>query len=215
MISKSISTSTKLAEVGTFARLLFTWIIPHCDDYGRMDGMPKIVRGVVVPLCDETVDDVAQALEDIERVGLIKTYEVNGRRYIQVLKWDEHQTFRSDRPRVSLYPNPQGEIEIDDDPAREALSNELRREVLERDGQRCRYCGNEQGPFHIDHVVPRFRGGRTTKGNLVVACESCNRKKNNKTLDELGWVLVSEQVGDDRQPTGDNGQPKVAKRPAK
>jgi hypothetical protein len=79
MISKSISTSTKLAEVGTFARLLFTWIIPHCDDLGHLDATPKIVKGIVVPLCDETVEDVSRALDELEKVGLIVRYQAEGR----------------------------------------------------------------------------------------------------------------------------------------
>lgn len=109
MISKSISTSTKLAKVSTFACLLFTWIIPHCDDFGRIDGTAKIVRGIVVPLRDETVEDVEQAIKDLIRVGLINRYMVDDQQYIEISKWDEHQTLRSDRPLLALHPgNPEG-----------------------------------------------------------------------------------------------------------
>lgn len=104
MISKSISTSTKLADVSLFARLLFTWLIPHCDDYGRMDGSSKIVRGIVVPLGDEGPVEVEAALIELEKVALIKRYDVAGKTYLQVEKWNNHQTLRSDRPLQSVYP---------------------------------------------------------------------------------------------------------------
>lgn len=105
MLSKSVSTSTKLAEVSNFAKLLFTWIIPHCDDFGHIDAKPKIVKGIVVPLCDETIDQVAGALTELESNGLIETYESDGRKYLEIIKWEEHQTFKNDRPRKAIYPS--------------------------------------------------------------------------------------------------------------
>lgn len=29
----------------------------------------------------------------------------------------------------------------------------------------------------MDHVVPLVRGGRSTRGNVVPACKTCNNKK--------------------------------------
>jgi hypothetical protein len=98
MISKSISTSTRLSEVSTFSCLLFTWIIPHCDDYGHLDANPKIVKAMVVPLRDETWEDVEKAIAELTKKNLIKKYEVEGRPYLEIVKWDEHQTFKNDRP---------------------------------------------------------------------------------------------------------------------
>jgi len=106
MISKSISTSTKLAEVSTFAKLLFTWIIPHCDDYGHMDGSAKLVKGIVVPLCDESTEQVESALQELEKIALIKRYDNDGKRYLEILKWGDHQTLKTDRPLHIIYPLP-------------------------------------------------------------------------------------------------------------
>ena len=57
------------------------------------------------------------------------------------------------------------------------ISYELRKRVLERDGNRCRYCGTRQLPFHMDHVYPESKGGETTFENLVTSCASCNHRK--------------------------------------
>lgn len=56
-----------------------------------------------------------------------------------------------------------------------------RRLVLKRAGGRCEYCGlsqiGQEATFHIDHVLPRAAGGRTTSDNLALACVSCSLRK--------------------------------------
>lgn len=49
---------------------------------------------------------------------------------------------------------------------------------------RCFYCGDEYGPFEIDHLHPRSRGGGDDLENLVLACRDCNRKKGDLTVQE-------------------------------
>lgn len=109
MISKSISTSTRLSEVSNFAKLLFTWIIPHCDDFGHLDANPKIVKAIVIPLLDETSEHVGAALQELEMKKLIRFYDSGGRKYLEIDKWDDHQTFKTDRPLMQHAPLPDDE----------------------------------------------------------------------------------------------------------
>lgn len=67
---------------------------------------------------------------------------------------------------------------------RETIPAYVRREVLERDGACCVYCGSVDGPFHLDHVIPASRGGASRVDNLVVACLPCNLSKGAKTPSE-------------------------------
>lgn len=53
----------------------------------------------------------------------------------------------------------------------------LVKQVRARDGNRCRDCGNVNGPFHTHHVIPVSRGGRTVSFNLKTVCERCHSKK--------------------------------------
>lgn len=62
-----------------------------------------------------------------------------------------------------------------------------RRGVLRRDGNRCAYCSAHAGT--VDHVVPRSRGGENSWQNLVASCRTCNNRKGDRTLDEIGWTL--------------------------
>ena len=52
-----------------------------------------------------------------------------------------------------------------------------------RDLFECQYCGVKFPSHHLtlDHVIPRFLGGKTTWNNSVASCEECNIKKANKT----------------------------------
>ncbi|MGB5422173.1 MAG: HNH endonuclease signature motif containing protein [Desulfobacterales bacterium] len=51
----------------------------------------------------------------------------------------------------------------------------------------CHYCNRKTSSdsLTMDHIVPIARGGRSTKGNLVTACKSCNNKK--KQLLPMEW----------------------------
>ncbi len=65
-----------------------------------------------------------------------------------------------------------------------------RKNILKRDGNQCQYCGKKSVPLTIDHVIPRYRGGKDTWENLVCACVSCNNKKGNRTPTEAGLIMM-------------------------
>ena len=54
--------------------------------------------------------------------------------------------------------------------------------------KRCAYCG-EYGPTHIEHVIPKCRGGSDDESNLVWSCAVCNFKKGRKTPEEAGMKI--------------------------
>ena len=62
----------------------------------------------------------------------------------------------------------------------------LRKKVYQRDGRRCVYCGDTNGPFEIDHVEPRSHGGEDRMNNLVVSCRACNQRKGARVLPGRG-----------------------------
>lgn len=72
----------------------------------------------------------------------------------------------------------------------------LRKTILERDHETCRYCGNdhyERDWLVLDHVIP---DGPTDEENLVTACRPCNKLKGGRTPDEAGMPLL--QPGETR-----------------
>ena len=50
--------------------------------------------------------------------------------------------------------------------------------VFLRDSFECQYChSTARDSLTFDHVIPRSKGGRTTRENIVAACSCCNIKK--------------------------------------
>ena len=72
---------------------------------------------------------------------------------------------------------------------RQHISAHVRRHVIERDLDICRYCGRHQEA--LDHVVPVAQGGRGTIDNLVCACWICNAAKHDLTPAEAGMYLFT------------------------
>lgn len=69
---------------------------------------------------------------------------------------------------------------------RPAISPDVRLFVMQRDGYQCIYCGEDEGPFHCDHVIPVAQGGATDPENLACACIPCNLSKGAKTPEQ--WL---------------------------
>ncbi|MDY6880003.1 MAG: HNH endonuclease [Desulfatiglans sp.] len=67
-----------------------------------------------------------------------------------------------------------------------------RQNIYARDKYRCQYCGNQFPPEELtyDHVIPKFRGGKTRWDNIVTCCIRCNRKKGGHTPREAGLKLI-------------------------
>jgi hypothetical protein len=61
------------------------------------------------------------------------------------------------------------------------ISVTLRRQVIERAGNRCEYCLLPAGiaffPHEVDHVIAEKHGGNTKIDNLAFSCWRCNRHK--------------------------------------
>jgi len=51
--------------------------------------------------------------------------------------------------------------------------------VYRRDFTRCRYCGSDDDPLTVDHLVLWEEGGPSTEDNLVAACKKCNQARGN------------------------------------
>ena len=58
-----------------------------------------------------------------------------------------------------------------------AIAQQVSWDVFRRDGYGCRYCGNDQVPLTVDHLVLWEHGGPSTPENLVSACRKCNKTR--------------------------------------
>jgi 5-methylcytosine-specific restriction endonuclease McrA len=67
-------------------------------------------------------------------------------------------------------------------------------EIFNRDHYTCQYCGKEGKNLTLDHVMPRFRGGKHVWTNVVSACTPCNRRKAGSTPEEAGMKLLKQPM---------------------
>ena len=58
--------------------------------------------------------------------------------------------------------------------------------VYRRDNYRCRYCGRDDVPLTVDHLVLWEQGGPSTEDNLVAACRKCNKTRGNMLYED--WL---------------------------
>ena len=62
------------------------------------------------------------------------------------------------------------------------INDDLRFRVLKEAKGRCALCGasNKDMALHVDHILPRNKGGKTVHENLQALCEKCNRTKRDR-----------------------------------
>lgn len=67
----------------------------------------------------------------------------------------------------------------------ELLGYEVREYLLEKWGRKCAYCGKTDVPLEIEHIIPKSKGGSNRVSNLTIACNACNTRKSNKSIEEF------------------------------
>ena len=102
ILKESICKSDQIDELSWFEETFFYRLLVNCDDYGVMDARPKILKADLFPLKEVTLDVVADALDKLVRVGLVRTYEVDGKPYVQVIKWTDHQRVRDSKHKYPV-----------------------------------------------------------------------------------------------------------------
>ncbi len=86
--------------------LVYTWLLGHQDDDGRLRGRPGWVIENILPYELLEADEVAEILEELQRVNLIQWYMVDDEAYIQIVPHPKAAKFRKDRYKSSFYPSP-------------------------------------------------------------------------------------------------------------
>ncbi|MBE6129578.1 MAG: transcriptional regulator [Erysipelotrichaceae bacterium] len=111
ILKESICLSEEIDQLSWFEEVLFYRLITKCDDFGRYDGRAKVIKGTAFPLKDITTKDIEKALKKLVAVGLVTSYEVDEKPYLQLRTWQCHQQIRNSK---SKYPDPEaGKITSD------------------------------------------------------------------------------------------------------
>jgi len=70
--------------------------------------------------------------------------------------------------------------------------------IFERDMFICIYCGSSSiidgVKLHVDHIIPKSKGGLDEAGNLITSCNQCNLEKFNNELRPVNLKQIKEIV---------------------
>jgi len=91
---------------------------------------------------------------------------------LEVVKFD---TQALQNPEISGVEYQQGSL----------MGYELRAYLLEKWQRTCAYCGKQNLPLQIEHIVPRAKGGTDRASNLTLSCEVCNQAKGSQDVGEF------------------------------
>lgn len=105
LLYKQISISEDVNKLPLPARLLFTWLIPHADDEGRLKGNPVYIKACVVPYTNWSLKHIEKYLGLMNSMGLIYYFKQNGQQFIEFPKWDLYQRIDKNKLASSMLPS--------------------------------------------------------------------------------------------------------------
>lgn len=104
ILKESICASDTIDGLSWFEEVLFYRLIVNCDDYGRFDGRPSIIKNRLFPLKENlTIKAVSAAVDSLANAGLVALYEFEGKPFLYLPTWNSHQSIRA---KKSKYPDP-------------------------------------------------------------------------------------------------------------
>ena len=108
IIKESICVSESIDSLNWFEEVLFYRLIVNCDDFGRFDGRVPVVKNRLFPLKDNvTAKAVEGGINKLASIGLVRMYECDGKPYLYLPTWNDHQSVRAKR---SKYPAPDDSV---------------------------------------------------------------------------------------------------------
>ena len=65
---------------------------------------------------------------------------------------------------------------------RKVTKHRFRKSIIEAWDSRCYICGEKFEHITLDHIIPKCKGGHTTRENLAPCCSVHNRNKGHSEL---------------------------------
>ncbi|NLO84580.1 MAG: hypothetical protein GX096_04010 [Clostridiales bacterium] len=104
ILKESICVSESIDALSLFCEVFFYRLIVNCDDYGRMDARPAILKARLYPLRSVTTAQIKESIAALESLGMLTLYTIGRRPYLELRNWGTHQRLRRSIPK---FPAPQ------------------------------------------------------------------------------------------------------------
>lgn len=197
-ISTDLSTDSKIAELsehGYLPIILYTWSIPHMDDWGRITGDARQFKLLVCPGFDATVKEINECLDLVAKVGLWERYEVDGKKCISISsdRWFKHQSYinkgKRDDDSGSNYPNPDKKQETTQNTEEHRGLPKIEEEQREEPQNPVSFSSSFSSSPTLTSTVDADASEPSKKGFIKPTVEEvteyCNERKND--VDPMKW----------------------------
>lgn len=102
-IKPSAFSSETLSRLPRALRWTFAGLWTYCDDEGRGNANPRLIKAELYPLDDDVTPTVIDAeLDELVTLGVVCRYEAAGKSWFHVVSFAEHQ--HPSKPQVSKFP---------------------------------------------------------------------------------------------------------------
>ena len=203
MIDKCISISEKINDLSLKEAFIYTWIIPHLDDWGRITGSPRKIKALVFPMKKEIcTKDIEKAFEKFREMGLFLWEEVDG---IMVLQqpfgeFSIHQTISDKKRAKSKYPRiPKNPQEMPRIPKNHQENPVLREDKIREDKILLSEFSNENYGRLVfllrDLILQNNPKAKITNSQLKNWYKEVQLmvERDNRTLEEIEFVITKSQ----------------------
>ena len=88
-LKPGIRDSESIDKLSSAAEVMYYRLLVTVDDFGRYDARPAMIKAACFPIKESVGHkQVENLLSDLVKYGLVVVYEVDGKPYLQMLKWD-------------------------------------------------------------------------------------------------------------------------------
>lgn len=168
----------------------FYRLIVNCEDYGRLDARPAVLRAKCFPVKLNSEGNFTIKLTELVGwlTGLVKAqllviYENGGKPYLQILKWSDHQQIRAKNPK---YPG------LDDEGSQVVSFDNICNHLLSDDNARKQVCADS----YIRNTNTKERNNRNTnKSNTTNVTKKQYSEAGNVSLTDEEYEKLIAKFG--------------------
>lgn len=134
MLNRDIANSQKLAKLSSDSLILFFFLVPFYDSWGKMNGDPHFIKGEILKRYPKfTVPKIEKCLKEISKITSVKWFIHEGLHCIHATNWEEHQTLPKDKRGVDSLPSFPGLSQSNSGTTPELVPPEVKVEVKDKE----------------------------------------------------------------------------------
>jgi len=158
MLNKSISLSAQVNKLNLKEKILFTWSIPHLDDYGLLDSDPEVIKAMVCPMIkDITIKDINQFVKKAGELGLLIEYQD----CLEFTGFENHQSISAEKRakmKFSKIPKiPQENSGENNNPQKSPVQDKIREDKIREDKLAVQSTADNPSKI-INSLIKDFEG---------------------------------------------------------